>query len=280
MASENRMKELFANIAKRYDRMNRIMSFGMDLPWRRRAARAMEESYRVRNRINANLLELVRRSHAAAIEPDDKPAAPSNGLASRHILDLACGTCDSSFAIMREAGFQCAVTGLDLSPDMLRIALAKAEKKRIPAIDAFSKAADKTVSPKEGEIVLKKGSAMCLPFARDVFSGAVCEFGFRNFPETERPLKELRRVVKPGGRLVVLEFFRPRSFVKRAVVNSWLAATGFFAGAEVQADYSHLRKSITTIGDVSTFIRTAEKCHWQLLRFDEYFPVASMLIFK
>lgn len=273
MASEQRMKALFANIARGYDTQNRVMSLGLDVSWRRRAAAALDDSIKNPIRVTANLIDLVRNGQ-------EMERSARRGLEGRPVLDLASGTGDMALALMAAAGGKCAVTAADISPEMMRIAMAKTRKRGFTAIDAFSKNAQKDIAPAPGEILFRKASAMNLPFQRDAFDAAVCAFGLRNFPEMEKPLKELRRVVRPGGRLCVVEFFRPESFVKRALVNAWLAVTGFFAGPEVSQDYAHLRKSIGKIGHVSSLLRTAEKCHWQLLRLEKYFPACYMAVFR
>lgn len=103
-------------------------------------------------------------------------------------LDVACGTGDLSI-VLREAG-GASVTGVDFCRPMLEIAARKAsaDGRHIPFIE---------------------GDALRLPFADCSFEVVTIAFGLRNLASVEDGLKELRRVLKPGGRLVVLEFSRP-----------------------------------------------------------------------
>ena len=103
------------------------------------------------------------------------------------VLDVCCGTGDLSIAA-REAGGE--VTGLDFSEPMLARARAKD-----PDIDWVA------------------GDALMLPFPDGSFDAVTVGFGVRNLEDLERGLAELRRVLKPGGRLGILEITRPRGLV-------------------------------------------------------------------
>lgn len=145
------IQALFGEVAPRYDRLNRILSLGLDQRWRRRA------------------LEQLGL----------KPGA--------RILDLCCGTGDLTLAGAR-AGYR--VTGADFTGPMLRIASGK-----------FGASA---VRP-DGLI---QADAQALPFADAQFDGVTVAFGLRNVVDPCLALAECRRVLRPGGRLAVLEFFR------------------------------------------------------------------------
>jgi demethylmenaquinone methyltransferase/2-methoxy-6-polyprenyl-1,4-benzoquinol methylase len=100
------------------------------------------------------------------------------------VLDVCCGTGDLSIAA-REAGGE--VTGIDFSEPMLERARAKSS-----------------------EIDWIEGDALALPFADGSFDAVTIGFGLRNLADPERGLAELRRVLRPGGRLAILEITRPR----------------------------------------------------------------------
>lgn len=104
------------------------------------------------------------------------------------VLDVACGTGDLAFELQKHAA--AGVTGTDFCRPMLAIAREKASKLAlsIPFIEA---------------------DAMQLSFADDTFDAATIAFGLRNLSNFKDGLKELRRIIKPGGRLVVLEFSSP-----------------------------------------------------------------------
>jgi len=104
------------------------------------------------------------------------------------VLDVACGTGDLSIVIAEACGAR--VVGVDFCRPMLDIAARKsAEMSRtIPFVE---------------------GDALRLPFADEKFDAATIAFGLRNLSDVAGGLGELRRILKPGGRLVVLEFSRP-----------------------------------------------------------------------
>lgn len=144
---------MFSEIAPRYDLLNRLLSFGADLRWRKRAV-------------------------ALALERGPK-----------RILDLATGTGDLALLLKRQAP-RAEVVGVDFARPMLEIARRKAEAQGLG-------------------VVFQEGDALALPFPDGHFDATTIAFGFRNFADYERALKELYRVLAPGGRLVILEFPPP-----------------------------------------------------------------------
>ncbi len=145
---ENQVQAMFDRIARVYDRMNSVMTAGLDQRWRRRAA---------------DLAAVVEGSKA---------------------LDVATGTGDLAIEL-RSRGAE--VTGLDFSEEMLSLA-----------------------RDKEPTIAWRSGNALALPFADDEFAAATVGFGARNFDDLSRGLEEMVRVVRPGGRVVVLEITTPQ----------------------------------------------------------------------
>ena len=105
-----------------------------------------------------------------------------------HVLDACCGTGDLAVACARAGG---RVTGLDFSEAMLVRARRKAP-----------------------ELEWVQGDATAMPFEDGAFDAATVGFGIRNVPDLEQGLRELRRVLRPGGRLAVLEITRPRGLLK------------------------------------------------------------------
>jgi demethylmenaquinone methyltransferase/2-methoxy-6-polyprenyl-1,4-benzoquinol methylase len=102
------------------------------------------------------------------------------------VLDVACGTGDLSLELKHEAKSQ--VIGTDFCRPMLAIATEKSKDLSIPYIEA---------------------DAMSLPFRTDSFDAVTIAFGLRNLPNVDNGLRELFRILKPRGRLVVLEFSSP-----------------------------------------------------------------------
>jgi demethylmenaquinone methyltransferase / 2-methoxy-6-polyprenyl-1,4-benzoquinol methylase len=160
--ASRRVREMFTEIAPRYDFLNHLLSLEMDRVWRARTAR--------------RLWPILRRPHA-------------------RVLDLCCGTGDLAFVLARGGAAQ--VIGADFSHAMLMRALTKstanAQAKRQSAVPAAFFEAD----------------ALRLPFADVSFDLVTTAFGFRNLANYEDGLREIRRVLKPGGTLAILEFSEP-----------------------------------------------------------------------
>ncbi len=116
----------------------------------------------------------------------------TEGLEKKHLLDLACGTADLSIEIARQGDDTTRVTGADFSSEMLRIGEEKIRKGDLGS-----------------RITLERADALNLSYEDSQFDGITCAFGVRNFAELETGLKEMIRVIKPGSRLVILEFTTP-----------------------------------------------------------------------
>jgi demethylmenaquinone methyltransferase / 2-methoxy-6-polyprenyl-1,4-benzoquinol methylase len=142
------VRTMFDRIAPVYDAMNRVMTVGLDIRWRRLAAEA-------------------------AVRPGDR------------VLDAACGTGDLALADAHAGAT--AVVGLDFSEAMLARARRKAP-----------------------QLKWVQGDMLEMPFADASFDSATVGFGIRNVADLELALRELRRVMRPGGRLAILEITRPR----------------------------------------------------------------------
>lgn len=120
--------------------------------------------------------ELVK---ACALKPDDR------------VLDLCAGTGDVSLALARQAA-PAEVVVTDFTPEMLEVAREKAAAYHGPT-----------------QLTIQLADAQDLPFEDESFDVVTVAFGVRNLPERERNFVEVRRVLRPGGRYVILEFSRP-----------------------------------------------------------------------
>ena len=164
-----------------------------------------------------------------------------NLLASVHpksILDVATGTGD--FALQALSLHPDKVIGVDISEGMLAVGRKKISDKKL---------GDK--------VELKFGDSENLPFADNSFDAVTVAFGVRNFENLERGLAEIRRVLKPGGRLVVLEFSKPRKFPFRQLYNFYFKFVLPKIGRAVSSDrsaYTYLPESVEAFPDGDGFL--------------------------
>ncbi len=195
---------MFDRIARRYDRLNRILSLGMDRRWRRRAAAALVAS-------------ASSKATAAPTQP-------------HRVLDVATGTGDLALETLSRFP-EATLDGIDPAPQMLAI--------------AREKAARRLVSPER--LTLHEGHAEALPFADGTFDGATIAFGIRNVTDRSASLRELARVVRPGGRVVILELVEPRGYSPVTLgAKLWVHVVVPRLGAWLSSsrEYRYLQRSI------------------------------------
>jgi demethylmenaquinone methyltransferase / 2-methoxy-6-polyprenyl-1,4-benzoquinol methylase len=162
--------EMFDRIAPRYDFVNRVLSLGLDQRWRRKLVRSLG-------------LDVTRRrkdKHVAWF--GERP----------RVLDIATGTGDLAIEIARVCP-GASVIGLDPSPGMLAIAKHKLAERGLAS-----------------RVSLELGDAEQLPYRNCEIDAATIAFGIRNVPDRPLALRELARVVRPGGRIAILELGEPR----------------------------------------------------------------------
>jgi demethylmenaquinone methyltransferase/2-methoxy-6-polyprenyl-1,4-benzoquinol methylase len=124
-----------------------------------------------------------------------------------HVLDVATGTGDLAFALARAIGPDGDVVAADFSEPMLEIARRKA--------------AAGAVHPDSARVRFEQANALLLPHATNEFDAATVGFGVRNFSDLDQGLRELARVVKPGGHVVILEMTTPQSGSLSAFFKLW-----------------------------------------------------------
>ena len=161
--------------------------------------------------------------------------------ANARVLDLCTGTGDLAIAtVHRAAG--ATVVGIDFAGEMLRLALAKT---RDASLDR--------------RIRLVRGDATSIPLADRSCDGATIAFGIRNVAEPQRALAEIARVLKPGGRLAILEFGQPRIAGIRTLYSWYFRYLLPLVGRLVskhQSAYSYLPASVGTFPSPSEFAKT------------------------
>lgn len=202
----SQVRTMFDRIAGVYDRMNHVMTAGLDRQWRRRAA------------------------DRAELEP------------GQSALDVCCGTGDLAFELARRVGSGGRVVGCDFSERMLELARAKEEELRRSATGPGSNGSH----PGTASVEFEWADALELPYADGSFDAATVAFGVRNLASLEAGLAELARVLRPGGRLVILEITQPRRPPLSSFFSLWfdriVPLLGSVAGDS--AAYSYLPDSV------------------------------------
>ncbi len=154
-------------------------------------------------------------------------------------LDLAGGTGDVTFRFLRRVRGEATATVCDLTPEMLAEGRRRADEEGVGA-----------------PIFWVGGDAMALPFADKTFDKATIAFGIRNVAEPAKALREIRRVLKPGGRFVCLEFSRVQPELLRRAYDLYSFQVIPRIGEIVANDrdsYQYLVESIRKFPDQETF---------------------------
>ena len=165
------------------------------------------------------------------------------------VLDLACGTGDFSVAIarrMEKKGVAGLVSGVDLSEGMLAVM-----KEKVAAAGLSER------------ISTAQGDGENLPFADGSFDRVTIAFGIRNFEHREAGLCEMLRVLKPGGRLVILELSVPENRIVRWFYNLYFLHILPWIGGKVSGDraaYNYLPASVVKFPGRAAFLRTLQEC--------------------
>lgn len=157
------------------------------------------------------------------------------------VLDLACGTGDFSIAIAKAlTGGH--VTGVDLSEGMLAVMREKVDKAEL-----------------NGMISIEEGDGENLRFPDNTFDRVTIAFGIRNFEDRPKGLREMLRVLKPGGRLVILELSRPENKIIRWFYDLYFLHILPKIGGKVSGDkaaYAYLPASVAAFSGKKEFTAT------------------------
>lgn len=167
-SKKQQVAAMFDDIAFKYDFLNRFLSAGIDIGWRKKAIKQIAE------------------------------------LHPKIILDVATGTAD--VALMASGMLKPEkIIGIDISDGMLEIGRQKVEKAGL-----------------KGIIELLNGDSETINFNDNTFDAVTVAFGVRNFQQLEKGLGEILRVLKPGGKLVVLEFSKPKMPGVKSMYNLYM----------------------------------------------------------
>ena len=186
---------MFAEIARRYDLLNRLLSLSLDRRWRRRTV--------------------------GLVPP----------LGGGPVLDVCTGTADLALAYCRAHRGRVGVVGADFCRPMLAIGREKSRRAK----------ADR-------HLTLVEADAQRLPFPDEAFEIVSVAFGLRNVGDTDRGLREMVRVCRPGGRVAVLEFSLPQAW-PLSTLYGWyfrrvLPVIGQALARNRQAAYNYLPQSV------------------------------------
>ncbi len=174
-------------------------------------------------------IDIVWRRKAIRLLRDKHP---------KQILDVATGTGD--FAIEALALHPEQVIGVDISEGMLEVGRKKLRDRKL----------DERVS-------LRSGDSEKLPFEDNFFDAVIVAFGVRNFENLEAGLREMLRVVKPGGTVVILEFSKPSKFPMKQLYNVYFTAILPWIGRWISRDssaYRYLPESVQAFPDGKAFL--------------------------
>jgi demethylmenaquinone methyltransferase / 2-methoxy-6-polyprenyl-1,4-benzoquinol methylase len=208
LGKKQQVAEMFNSIAFRYDFLNRFLSAGTDVGWRKKALRQLA---------------------------DKQPQT---------LLDVATGTADVAILAAKLLKIK-HIVGIDISDGMLEIGRQKVAKAGLT-----------------GTIELLNGDSETINFPEASFDAVTVSFGVRNFEDLEKGLSEIKRVLKPGGRLVVLEFSRPKTTLSKWFYNLYMKTVAPNMGklfSKNRSAYQYLDESIKKFPEGSNFTSILDK---------------------
>lgn len=194
---------MFNDIAPRYDFMNRFLSAGTDVRWRKKAL---------------NMLK------------NENP---------KMLLDVATGTADVAIMATKVLHPE-KIIGIDISEGMLAFGRKKIQEAGLQKI-----------------IELQTGDSEAIHFADNTFDAVTVSFGVRNFQHLEKGLLEINRVLRPGGKLVVLEFSRPDLPLIKQLYNFYVGVLGPTFGkifSKNREAYQYLNDSVQKFPEGKNFV--------------------------
>ncbi|MEN9685182.1 MAG: hypothetical protein RLZZ28_968 [Bacteroidota bacterium] len=203
LEKKEQVANMFNSIAYRYDFMNRFLSVGIDVQWRKKAIKQLK------------------------------------GLSPKKILDVATGTGDVAIMTHKMLGPD-KITGIDISEGMLQFGQQKIAKLGL-----------------EDKITLQKGDSEKIDFADGYFDAITVAFGVRNFQNLEKGLREMHRVLRPGGKLVVLEFSKADAGILSSLFDFYMTIITPAIGkllAKNKDAYQYLNDSVQAFPEGENFL--------------------------
>jgi demethylmenaquinone methyltransferase / 2-methoxy-6-polyprenyl-1,4-benzoquinol methylase len=194
------VKQMFSEIAPRYDLLNHLLSLNIDKVWRRAALRELRW--------------------------EREPVGS--------YVDLCAGTMDVAAELARTTGFRGRVLAADFAEPMLRAGRGKAQERAVVPMVA---------------------DALDLPLGDSTAAGCIVAFGVRNLADLDAGLREVRRVLRPGSRFVILEFTTPPSRAVRAMYHLYFHRILPIVGGAISGHrtaYRYLPESVANFPDEQT----------------------------
>ncbi len=199
---KEQVADMFNNISKTYDLLNRFMTMGIDTIWRKKAIKSLKS-------LNPQMM-----------------------------LDVATGTGDFAIEAIRILNPK-KIIGVDISQGMLDVAKEKIKKKGL-----------------EEQFEVCLGDSEALPFEDQTFDAVTVAFGVRNFENLEQGLSDIRRVLKPGGKAIILELSNPTAFPIKQLFNFYFNKITPAMGKLISKDnraYEYLPESVAKFPDGERF---------------------------
>lgn len=222
------VRQMFDDIAYRYDLLNRLLSFGIDRRWRRFAVSQL--------------------------------SIPKNG----RVLDIATGTCDVALEVAEQTDPSVMIVGEDFTQGMLVQGQPKLKE-----------------SPHGSRIMLVNAPCEEIPHPDECFDGITIAFGIRNVVDRQAGLNEMYRVLKPGGRAVILEFSSPRSQFFRKLYYFYFQKILPTIGGLLskRSAYQYLPDSVIEFPGQEEFSRMMGEAGFQRVQYvDQTFGIATVYV--
>jgi demethylmenaquinone methyltransferase/2-methoxy-6-polyprenyl-1,4-benzoquinol methylase len=199
--------------------------------------------YDLLNKVLSLGIDKIWRKKAINLLKEDNP---------KIILDVATGTADVALEVAKRLQPE-KIIGVDISTEMLAFGREKIEKAGLSKM-----------------ITLEEGDSENMPFESNTFDAITVAFGVRNFENLEKGLIEMHRVLKPKGKLVVLEFSKPTIFPFKQLFNFYfkyiLPSIGKLTSKDPKA-YKYLYESVQAFPDGKNFVSKLDKIGFQSTQF-------------
>ena len=213
----------------------------------------VSSKYDFLNRLLSARIDVLWRNKAIKIIAAENP---------NKILDVATGTGDLAIALAKKIP-NAQITGFDLSAGMLAYGKTKVKKNHL-----------------DNRIEMIQGDAENMPFEDNTFDIVTAGFGVRNFEDLEKGLLEFQRVLKPGGKVVILEFSQPQGFPMKQLYHFYsfkiLPTIGKIFSKDARA-YTYLPESVMAFPYGKEVVSILEKLNFKQAKYQKLtFGIASI----